>query len=88
MEEVKTGTKTRGRLYNHSRHGAYIEVNRLLPAGTRVRCVVDPADPRRPMAEGLAVVRWSREILAAVVLNTHGAGIEFTAPPRRLSVVR
>ncbi len=87
VEEVSNGRKTPGRLYNHSSHGAYIELDRRLPAGTVVRCVVDPSDPSRPIAEWRAEVRWSKEIHAAMVMNSHGAGIEFTAAPRHLSVV-
>ncbi len=87
VEEVVSGRKTPGRLYNHSKHGAYIELNRYLPVGTCVRCIVDPSDTSRPIAELRAQVRWSREIQAAVVLNTHASGIEFSAAPRHLSVV-
>lgn len=82
IERAGDGERSRGRIYNVSRTGAYLELDRPVATGVELTVAADPEEPEPPFARARAVVRWTRRIEAPVVLNSQAAGLEFLTPLR------
>ena len=94
IEECGTGVHFNARMYNYSLHGMYIESDLSLFSGTRVNIwLSDLAGSSLPEIR-FAEVRWSEEIIAAVVLYNYGSGIRYHQPitfrefPRSFQVIQ
>jgi hypothetical protein len=74
--------RSRGRVYNVSRTGAYVELDKRLEPESELVMMAEPGDIPPPFSKAWISVRWVREIEAAVVLNTFAAGVQFVRPPR------
>jgi hypothetical protein len=83
IEDSRTAERSRGRIYNFSRGGAYVELDHHLLPGIELIITVESGDQAPPFTEFKGTVRWSHEIHGAVVLNDFGAGLKFSKPPIR-----
>jgi hypothetical protein len=81
IEDLGSGKLMPGRLYNFSLGGVHFELDEPLPPGTEVRVSLLQPAAGISFRGCRGIVRWSCEIQDPVVLNTHGAGAEFTEPP-------
>lgn len=82
-----------GRMFNYSRGGIYFESDVAFQPGTRIRIDIDKSQNGLAANRYYAVVKWCKEISAAVVLYDYGIGVEFdpaknrTAGTGRLKVI-
>jgi hypothetical protein len=83
VEAPNASRRLLGRLYNFSRSGVYFELDRHLAPGVEVALEVVEEAGTIPFRTCRAAVRWSKEIHAPVVLNSHAAGAKFTVSPWR-----
>jgi hypothetical protein len=79
IEECGTGIHFSARMYNYSLYGMYFESDLSLLSGTRVNVWLSNSAISSP-AINFAEVRWSEEIIGAVVLYNYGAGIRYHEP--------
>ena len=80
IEECGTGLYYEARMYNYSLQGMYFESDLALVPGTRVNLWLSGL-PENSLPEiNSAEVRWSEEILGAVVLYNYGTGISYRRP--------
>ena len=94
IEECGTGLYHEARMYNYSLQGMYIESDLALVSGSRVNLWLS-ALPENSLPEiNSAEVRWSEEIMGAVVLFKYGTGIKYSRSikhrdfPRQLRVIQ
>ena len=94
IEECATGTYFNARMYNYSLHGMYFESDLSLLSGTRVNVWLSNSPGSSSPDINFAEVRWSEEIIGAVVLYNYGAGIRYHQPityrefPRHFQVIQ
>ena len=94
IEECGTGVHFNARMYNYSLHGMYVESDLFLLSGTRVNVWLTDLTGSSLPEISFAEVRWSEEIIAAVVLYNYGAGIRYHQPmtyrefPRPFQVIQ
>ena len=78
IEECGTGLYYEARMYNYSLQGMYFESDLALVPGTRVNLWLSDL-PENSLPEiNSAEVRWSEEIIGAVVLYNYGTGIKYS----------
>ena len=78
IEECGTGLYFEARMYNYSLQGMYFESDLALVSGTRVNLWLSDL-PENSLPEiSSAEVRWSEEIIGAVVLFKYGTGIKYS----------
>ena len=71
------GTYAYGRMYNYSRGGIYFESDIAFRPGTCVRIDIEKSQNSMAANRYYAMVKWCKEISAAVVLYDYAIGIEF-----------
>ncbi len=77
IEECGTGLYYEARMYNYSLQGMYFESDLALVPGARVNLWLSDL-PENSLPEiNSAEVRWSEEIIGAVVLYNFGSGIKY-----------
>ncbi|UCD81752.1 MAG: PilZ domain-containing protein [Desulfobacterales bacterium] len=80
VEKCGTGAYYEARMYNYSLQGMYFESDLALLPGARVNLWLSNM-PKNALPEiHFAEVRWSEEIVAAVVLFGYGTGIKYIRP--------
>ena len=80
IEECGTGLYYEAMMYNYSLQGMYFESDHALTAGARVNLWLSDL-PQNSLPEiNSAEVRWSEEIIGAVVLYNYGTGIKYRRP--------
>jgi hypothetical protein len=78
IEECGTGLYYEARMYNYSLQGMYFESDLALVSGARVNLWLSDL-PENSLPEiNSAEVRWSEEIIGAVVLYNYGTGIKYS----------
>jgi len=94
IEECGTGLYYEARMYNYRLQGMYIESDLALVPGTRVNLWLSDL-PENSLPEiNSAEVRWSEEIMGAVVLFKYGTGIKYNRTikhrdfPRQLRILQ
>ena len=94
IEECGTGVHFDARMYNYSLQGMYFESDLSLLSGTRVNVWLSNSPGSSSPDINFAEVRWSEEIIGAVVLYNYGAGIRYHQPityrefPRQFQVIQ
>ena len=94
IEECGTGVHFDARMYNYSLQGMYFESDLSLLSGTRVNVWLSNSPGSSSPDINFAEVRWSEEIIGAVVLYNYGAGIRYHQPityrefPRHFRVIQ
>ena len=94
VEECGTGVHFDARMYNYSLQGMYFESDLSLLSGTRVNVWLSNLPGSSSPDINFAEVRWSEEIVGAVVLYNYGAGIRYHQPityrefPRHFQVIQ
>ena len=94
IEECGAGVHFDARMYNYSLQGMYFESDLSLLSGTRVNVWLSNFPGSSSPDINFAEVRWSEEIIGAVVLYNYGAGIRYHQPityrefPRHLQVIQ
>ena len=94
IEECATGIYFNARMYNYSLQGMYFESDLSLLSGTRVNVWLSNSPGSSSPDINFAEVRWSEEIVGAVVLYNYGAGIRYHQPityrefPRHFQVIQ
>lgn len=80
IEKCGTGVFHEAMMYNYSLQGLYFESDLALSPGARVNLWLSnlPEDSLPEIAS--AEVRWSEEIVGAVVLYNYGTGIKYSRP--------
>jgi hypothetical protein len=94
IEQCGTGLYYEARMYNYSLQGMYFESDLALFPGARVNLWLSGL-PEESLPEiNSAEVRWSEEILGAVVLFNYSTGIRFSRPikhkdfPRHFRIIQ
>jgi len=94
IEECGAGVHFDARMYNYSLQGMYFESDLSLLSGTRVNVWLSNSPGSSSPDINFAEVRWSEEIIGAVVLYNYGAGIRYHQPityrefPRHFQVIQ
>ncbi len=94
IEECGTGVHFDARMYNYSLQGMYFESDLSLLSGARVNVWLSNLPGSSSPDINFAEVRWSEEIIGAVVLYTYGAGIQYHQPityrefPRHFQIIQ
>jgi hypothetical protein len=94
IEECGAGVHFDARMYNYSLQGMYFESDLSLLSGTRVNVWLSNFPGSSSPDISFAEVRWSEEIIGAVVLYNYGAGIRYHQPityrefPRHFQVIQ
>lgn len=79
IENCQTGQFYDGSMYNYSRGGMYVELDKFLKPGTIIRIVVEKVENTSQEEFCQAKIIWCREITGAVVLYNYGAGIQYNS---------
>ena len=94
IEKCGTGLYYEARMYNYSLQGMYFESDLDLLPGARVNLwLSDLPDNSLPEISS-AEVRWTEEIIGAVVLYSYGAGIKYIRSikhrdyPRQIRIIQ
>jgi hypothetical protein len=94
IEECGAGVHFDARMYNYSLQGMYFESDLALLSGTRINVWLSNLPGSSSPDINFAEVRWSEEIIGAVVMYNYGAGIQYHQPitygkfPRHLQVIQ
>jgi hypothetical protein len=94
IEECGTGIFYAARIYNYSLQGMYFESDLVLEPGARVNLWLSAAPENSSPEINSAEVRWTEEIIGAVVLYNYGTGIKYSRSvkhrdfPRQFRVIQ
>ena len=94
IEECGTGLYYEARMYNYSLQGMYFESDLAFVSGARLNLWLSDLPENSLPDINSAEVRWSKEIVGAVVLYNYGSGIKYSRSvrhrnfPRQLRVIQ